>query len=642
MQVEGYDDDNKIIENLQTGTLNKTAISFIPELPIEIYPNASKLEDESQTETNDFVNNNRKRYFGPIFYNDLTSAYIRPNSNINVGDIIEFVNHPNSPKLIDNINRETYKITIDPNHTPIPFIDLKLNEIYKIKTCFIDSNENVFYVYTKPSLKWYLNDIFNQDTIFVNQRYCSLRVEYSQEQNISWKSYSFRLYDESGVEIQSKKETFDGEISFDLYGLITGKKYTVKLIIEDQYDRIITEERELNVSFEEREVSSSVIWKFDQDCDSASVKIEVQAASYVLSDNSDSAIKYLNDSAILENGYGLDGLVYKNYYTLPDQEYKSQEMQIGKEQKYTRFQSEHTITSENYKDEIIGMSFKQDGVIVLDYALTIIPEIYNISCDTQGLHELNMIYYNNAEYQVCDYVMVAKTTSSGVVYSFADTYYDGVKKTPTEAKIRQSSRFYNQYIVNDSVTTSNAWAPINCVYIKEEQMIIHDRDYMPIQGNWNSTTKLISFPLQKAYYQNASIWTDYPCEFRWVVESENNGSYNEIRKNILIKSLSEYLYYWENDTSFVWSSEIGGYCLLGSEEYWFDEINCFEQYNNQTGEIDPQVPSVNSYIVPQIKKEETPLPSADKLLNKTIQTNLLISTDSNVNVKTEINFVGGI
>lgn len=288
------------------GTLNETSVYFKEESPIDIYPD----DDKNKT-------------IGEILYNSIENnkLYIRPFSSIETGMKIfipKLANvYPNG-LTVNGFDKSTYGIEVNEKLVNKIVLDTQ----YEIRTLFRSSEENNFTVANNPSYTFHfysVEDLKNEiilenDTL--RRRNFYVRVDYEQENYISWRSYQFYLYDWTGKEISKGDKKYDGIIFEYFYGLLSGKTYSLVLSIETQDNRQYEIRKDIKIEYSEIEQIEGLEdadVKFNCDTFSTVIEFDKNIINYVLPG--------YDGKSVVENGSNTDPVIGGVTYESSDNKY---------------------------------------------------------------------------------------------------------------------------------------------------------------------------------------------------------------------------------------------------------------------------------------------------------------------------------
>ena len=289
----------------ETGTINVNNVVFIPEKPVEIYPNEK---------------NPNAKIKGPIYKNHSYeygwTVFIRPIDAIIKNTQLSYTKKNSSGveyAYIKGWAGETGNIELeqrDPYTDQTKFIPDEYT--YKIMSFFKSSEENPFYAYADPTVeitsdfvteekegKEYYKDsngvLFYFDKgvakdeegkkienpIFViGNRLATLNGIFSQDNNKSWVYYQWRMTDLTiGTETITEKG-FDGEITWTIYGLQNEHYYQVELYIQDEFGRVASKEITFQVQVKISE--KKPFFEVEFDCETNSYKINTTSTGVVI------------------------------------------------------------------------------------------------------------------------------------------------------------------------------------------------------------------------------------------------------------------------------------------------------------------------------------------------------------------------
>lgn len=216
------------------GTINSAPLTFTEEEPIEIYPTP---DDKFAAEYGaDFTYEDRKIY-SPLFKNSNTRTFIRPFIGILDGMRFKYGLNYYDSTIIDSVDTNIwciyhealpYKKVLEPNTTS-----------YTISSYFKSSDENPFFAYKKPYIKIdvkNLTNIVSENYLpTVANRYIISDAIYVQEQNKSWESYQWILYNRTlDAQIYKGDIKYAGNFETKIIGLENLNEYELFLQIEDE------------------------------------------------------------------------------------------------------------------------------------------------------------------------------------------------------------------------------------------------------------------------------------------------------------------------------------------------------------------------------------------------------------------------
>ena len=342
VQTQAWDDDDKpIYEATASGEINKSAILFVNELPIQLYNYDDKDNENINT-------------VGLIFYSGgecstssslpspINKLYISPFTGIKRGMywieqgnktalekrrfIIKYVDEKywyvtyDDPTIVvegENENTGTY---------PIPFTQPERETPYVIKSYFRDSDENPFDLYENPTidLKVYrdeehtydedakapqgkyedvepdplpaymnpdgsycLEENYGQTSIVllrVDRRSIWVEAEYNQSDFISWRSAQWFLYDgvsTNGNLLQSTDTYFDGKLGHQFYGLEENHVYTIVLVLETNSGLTLSKDIQIITDFNIADVTNFP-FTLEYQCETHSVYMRFGLSGFIL------------------------------------------------------------------------------------------------------------------------------------------------------------------------------------------------------------------------------------------------------------------------------------------------------------------------------------------------------------------------
>ena len=302
--------------DITTGTINVTPIKWIPERPVEIYTHDSNIQ----------ANNKDINTTGIIFYNQALDPddpdskgriYIRPFVGIEKGMWWQEMGSLASQNLvhfiIKDLNTTTWCITYDKLYTGKNTLDENIYEDikyfkedktrYQIRSYFKQSDENTFYLEANPEINIILStseenveeylasgekdliygDTANSETqtsITVGSRRCYCYGQYDQDNNVSWRSYEWMLYNGRGEIVQQSETGYEGKINFTLTGLVSGEVYTLALTVENNMGCIVS--TSVGMVVEYKETPLSFPFEASLNCEAQVVEINSLVTGYVL------------------------------------------------------------------------------------------------------------------------------------------------------------------------------------------------------------------------------------------------------------------------------------------------------------------------------------------------------------------------
>ncbi len=298
--------------NAQTnGTLNSTPLGFIQEQPIEIYPDQTTQESKTLgnlLKTNDLTKEGKK------------IVYIRPSSNIGTGNQFKYIlkNGNTGILTVISVNTETWGILVE--DTGVDFQPDQ--DSYYISSYFKISDENPFYAYSSPVVK--IVDVNNTNTenlnnLVVYDRVLKLKGSYIQSSNRMWKSFYWSLIDLSVNQTTTTKISYSGSMSAEFIGIEDNKRYTVSLIVEDEFGNVYTDQ--LYITTQIKTVGNVFGSSFTKniDCQTQSAEFNFFITSKVVPNNNEGISYAKEGEAVIpdstdEKPYELIKNTESNYY----------------------------------------------------------------------------------------------------------------------------------------------------------------------------------------------------------------------------------------------------------------------------------------------------------------------------------------
>ena len=321
------------------GEINSTSLVFNIEQPIAIYPN----------ETTD-----EKKYFGEVLKNKVNITYIHPYIGIEAGMKFQYVNSNDasgsSSFRIEDIDTNLWAIKHDA--LAAPFVP---DTRYFIYSYFKSSDESPFYAYDFPQGRIVVENangsISESNTIVVKNRRIIANAIYEQEQNISWKSFSWELYnDTDGYVVEQSDTLYSGSFRHIFNGVENGSYYTLKFTVENNFGVNMSDEIMILIQVDEIEKVEDFIGEFNCALQSVDFSLVQHAkviptpsdslyVSYGEGDDSDSETCYMViDEFVKNRDYGL---TYETALTLNNAEIP---INVPKDNSFT-LNSEHILGS---------------------------------------------------------------------------------------------------------------------------------------------------------------------------------------------------------------------------------------------------------------------------------------------------------
>lgn len=280
--------------NAQTnGTLNSTLLGFIQEQPIEIYPDQTTQEGKTLgnlLKTNDLTKEGKK------------IVYIRPSSNIGTDNQFKYILKNGNTGILNviSVNTETWGILVE--DTGVNFQPDQ--DSYYINSYFKISDENPFYAYSSPVVK--IVDVNNTNTenlnnLVVYDRVLKLKGSYIQSSNRMWKSFYWSLIDLSVNQTTTTKISYSGSMSAEFIGIEDNKRYTVSLIVEDEFGNVYTDQLYITTQIETvGNVFGSSFTK-NIDCQTQSAEFNFFVTSKVIPDDNETSSYTEDDDSVIIN-----------------------------------------------------------------------------------------------------------------------------------------------------------------------------------------------------------------------------------------------------------------------------------------------------------------------------------------------------
>lgn len=262
------------------GEINGTNLVFNVEQPIAIYPN----------ETTD-----EKKYFGEVLKNKTNITYIRPYIGIEAGMKFQYISSNDasgsSSFRINDIDTNLWAIEHDA-------LDVALvpDTKYFIYSYFKSNDESPFYAYNFPQGKIVVENakglMSKSNTIVVKNRQIIVNAIYEQEQNISWKSFSWELYnDTEGYVVEQSDTLYSGSFRHIFNGVENGSYYTLKFTVENNFGVNMSDEITILIQVDEIEKVEDFIGEFN--CALQSVDFSfVQDAKVIPTPSDSSYVSY--------------------------------------------------------------------------------------------------------------------------------------------------------------------------------------------------------------------------------------------------------------------------------------------------------------------------------------------------------------
>lgn len=231
------------------GLIDASEIGFIPEKPIMIYPNPGEAYRKYYPDisTYDYTSSGGyltpMQYFSPLFKNSNTRTFIRPFVGIYDGMMFQYGSSLDDYFIIKYVDSYETDRTglwyID--HDSIPYGGVfKPNELdYTIRTYFKKSDTNTFYAYKKPYISIYFKnwtEMFDEyGNYVISNRYILSDAVYKQEQNKSWKYYTWEIYNNTqDLDMGSTDQKFSGSFEHKFTGIENENQYSIYLYVEDE------------------------------------------------------------------------------------------------------------------------------------------------------------------------------------------------------------------------------------------------------------------------------------------------------------------------------------------------------------------------------------------------------------------------
>lgn len=290
------------------GTLNQTPFKFNPERPLNIY---SFTDTEKTGAQNSELNKAGLILYNTAVGNDwdtsedgLATLYVRPFIGLEPQMWFRELTTSEATArffIIKEVNTVTWAIKYDPEQvwtgktagsgsTVAADKEFKTDQRYQIRSFFKSSDENPFDLYSNPELAFTFTSIDGKQVYGldddhsrykISARNFHVKAEYTQSQEISWKSYNWSLYDINGVLVGASGDLYDGLIEHEFFGLRNGEQYTLVLTIETYTGNVFSKENILYINFEP--ISSSEFpFTLSMNCDTNAVELEFLLTGYVI------------------------------------------------------------------------------------------------------------------------------------------------------------------------------------------------------------------------------------------------------------------------------------------------------------------------------------------------------------------------
>lgn len=297
-----------IDDSTAQGTLNGTPIKFSKELPLTIYSHTAYAIDDRY----DLLNNT-----GLILYNRFTAdsegqaiMYVRPFVGLEPKMWFRELTSLNSSArmfAIEDVNTTTWAIKYSPDEiytgktigqsgTAAQDKEFDIGQRYQIRTFYKSSDENPFDLYGNPVITvnfWPVDSDMMQEgdkyeendeygAYIIGSRSFHAVADYTQEQQIWWRSFNWTLYDSNGVQVGTSGDIYDGYMEYTHYGLGRLEYYTLVLTVETYSGNIYSSSYRLYVNFDETGDAQTFPFNLSFDCDTNSVIMDFLLTGYII------------------------------------------------------------------------------------------------------------------------------------------------------------------------------------------------------------------------------------------------------------------------------------------------------------------------------------------------------------------------